>query len=92
MGISQTRLAAHLRISMQRINELVNGKRGITPDTAWLLAAALNMSPDFWMGLQVQHDLARSRPDSMVATLVSPAARKQRTSAARRSHRRRPRP
>jgi len=62
MEIPQTRLADHLKISVQRVNELVNGKRGITPETAWLLAAAFKTSPEFWMNLQAKHDLAKSRP------------------------------
>ena len=59
--IQQTTLAAHLKVPVQRINELVNGKRGVTPETAWLLAAALETTPEFWMNLQVQHDLAKHR-------------------------------
>ena len=62
MELSQTTLAAHLRVPVQRINELINGKRGITPDTAWLLAGAFKTTPVFWMNLQAQHDLAKSRP------------------------------
>jgi addiction module HigA family antidote len=61
--VTQTRLAEALDIPVQRINEIVNGKRGITPDTAWLLASAFKTSPEFWMNLQTQHDLAKSRPD-----------------------------
>ena len=61
--IPQVRLAAHLQIPIQRINELVNGKRGITPDTAWLLAAALQTTPEYWMKLQAAYDLARHRPE-----------------------------
>jgi len=53
------------------ISELVNGKRGITPETAWLLAAAFKTSPDFWMNLQMQHDLAKNRPTSMLAAIRS---------------------
>lgn len=60
--ITQTKLAKAIKVSVQRINELVNGKRGITPDTAWLLAGALNTSPQFWMNLQSQHDLWKARP------------------------------
>ena len=63
MELSQTTLAAHLRVPVQRINELINGKRGITPDTAWLLAGAFKTTPVFWMNLQAQHDLAKSRPE-----------------------------
>jgi len=42
LGLSQVAFAAHLGVPVQRINELVRGKRGITPQTAWLLAQALN--------------------------------------------------
>jgi addiction module HigA family antidote len=66
LEISQTRLAEHLKIPVQRINELINGKRGITSDTAWLLAGAFKTTPDFWMNLQAQHDLAKHRPVKIV--------------------------
>lgn len=64
--IAQTALAAHLRVPVQRINELINGKRGITPETAWMLAGALDTSPEFWMNLQAQFDLAKHRPDERI--------------------------
>lgn len=73
MAIPQTRLAAHLKVSVQRINEFVKGKRGVTPETAWLLAAAFKTSPDFWMNLQTQHDLAKNRPTSMLQAIRSMA-------------------
>lgn len=60
--ITQVALAAHLKIPVQRINGLINGKRDVTPETAWLLAKALDTSPEFWTNLQSQHDLARKRP------------------------------
>jgi len=72
---------------VQRINELVNGKRGVTPETAWLLAAAFKTSPDFWMNLQAQHDLARNRPTNMlqaIRSLPSPSRRGLIASAERR--------
>jgi addiction module HigA family antidote len=62
MEVTQVRLAAHLGVPVQRINELVKGKRGITPDTAWLLAGAFRTTPDFWMNLQAQYDLVVHRP------------------------------
>jgi len=70
LGLSQVAFAAHLGVPVQRINELVRGKRGITPQTAWLLAQALDTTPEFWINLQAAHDLARSRP----ATPVQPLA------------------
>lgn len=71
LGISQVALAAHLGVPVQRINELIRGKRGMTPETAWLLAAALNTTPEFWMNLQAAYDLARSRPSAPVERLAA---------------------
>ena len=62
LGVTQVRLAAHLGVSLQRINEIVRGKRGVTAETAHLLGQALGTSPEFWMNLQVAHDLTRARP------------------------------
>ena len=70
LGITQVALAAHLQIPVQRINEIVRGKRGITPETAWLLAQAFETTPDFWISLQANHDLARHRPSRTVAPLL----------------------
>ena len=71
MELSQTDLAKHLNVSIQRINELVRGKRGVTPDTAWLLAKALGTSPEFWMNLQENHDLTSTVPPKGVKRLVA---------------------
>jgi len=71
LGISQVAFAAHLGVPVQRINELINGKRGITPKTAWLLAAALDTTPEFWVNLQTAYDLARSRPSAPVQRLAA---------------------
>ena len=58
-----------LGIPVRRMNEIVNGKSGITPETAWLFAGALGASPEFWMNLQSQYDLARTRPAKKVPRL-----------------------
>ncbi len=71
LGISQVALAAHLGIPVQRVNELVRGKRGVTPATAWLLSQALDTTPELWLNLQNAHDLARSRPDQPVARIAA---------------------
>lgn len=71
LGIPQSQLADKLGITVQRVNEIVNGKRGITPETAWLFAGALGTTPEFWMNLQSQYDLARARPAKKVARLRS---------------------
>jgi addiction module HigA family antidote len=71
LGVSQVALAAHLGVPVQRINELVRGKRGVTSDTAWLLSQALNTTPEFWINLQTAYDLARSRPAVPVERLAA---------------------
>jgi len=62
LGLTQVAFAEHIEVSVQRINELVRGKRGVTPDTAWLLSQAFDTTPEFWLYLQAAHDLARTRP------------------------------
>jgi antitoxin HigA-1 len=69
LGVTQVQLAAHIEVSTQRIHELVRGKRGVSPQTAWLLAQALGTTPEFWTNLQVQHDLAKSKPTREVKRL-----------------------
>jgi len=57
MGISQNKIGQDLGVPPRRINEIVLGKRGITADTALRLARYFNMSPQFWMGLQMDYEL-----------------------------------
>ncbi|MGC9964575.1 MAG: HigA family addiction module antitoxin [Syntrophobacteraceae bacterium] len=57
MGITQRELAGAIKVSYQRINEIINGRRGITPGTALRLAKFFGMSPDFWMSMQLRWDL-----------------------------------
>lgn len=57
MGLSQNQLALSIGVSPRRINEIVLGKRGITADTALRLARYFDMSPQFWLGLQMDYDL-----------------------------------
>lgn len=61
LGISQNRLARAMGISPRRINEIVQGQRAITADTALRLARALGTSEQFWMGLQTDYDLEEAR-------------------------------
>ncbi len=56
-GLTQVELAARMGVPVQRVNTIVNGKRGITAETAILLSEALNTSPEIWMGLQADFDL-----------------------------------
>jgi addiction module HigA family antidote len=71
MGTAQVAFARHVGIPLQRVNEIVRGKRGVSPETAWLFAQALGTSPEFWLNLQAAHDLARSRPSRKVPLLAS---------------------
>lgn len=73
MDLTQVALAKHLGIPTQRVNEIVRGKRGITPDTAWLLSQAFGTTPQFWLNLQNQYELALNRPAHQVEPLPMPA-------------------
>jgi antitoxin HigA-1 len=73
LKMSQTTLAAKLGIPLQRVNEICKEKRGITPETAWLLYKAFGVSPQFWMNLQTNYDLSRTRPRGL--TLPKPSRR-----------------
>jgi antitoxin HigA-1 len=57
MELTQRELADAIQVPYQRINEIVNGHRGITPSTALRLSKFFGMSADFWMNLQLRWDL-----------------------------------
>ena len=59
MGITQRELADSIHVPYQRVNELVNGKRGITPSTALRLAKYFGTTAGYWMNLQLRWDLYR---------------------------------
>lgn len=61
MNITQRELANGIRVPYQRVNELINGKRGITPSTALRLAKYFGTTPGFWMNLQLRWDLYRAQ-------------------------------
>ena len=71
-GMSQSAFAVRLGISFPRLNEIIRGKRGVTPDTALRLARVLGLSADFWLGLQQDWDLwhaMRSKRAAAIAEL-----------------------
>ena len=70
MGLTQRDLAKAIRVSYQRINALLNGRRGITPSTALRLAKYFNMSADFWMNLQLRWDLYHAQQSEAQALAV----------------------
>lgn len=57
MNVTQKELADAIQVPYQRINEIVAGKRGVTPSTALRLAKFFGMSADFWLNLQMKFDL-----------------------------------
>ena len=71
LELTQKALATHVGIPVQRVNEIVRGKRGVTPETAWLLSEALRTTPEFWLNLQSIHELSANRPHHHVEPLVA---------------------
>jgi addiction module HigA family antidote len=71
MNVTQRQLAEAIQVPYQRINEIVNGKRGVTPSTALRLAKFFGMTPDFWMNLQLRWDLywAQQAEQSVLANI-----------------------
>ncbi len=57
MGMIQRQVADAIHVPYQRVNDIVNGRRGVTPSTALRLAKFFNMSAEFWMNLQLHWDL-----------------------------------
>ena len=69
-GITQVAFSQHIGVPLQRVNEIIRGKRGITPETAWFFSEALGTTPQFWMNLQNAYDLTKQRPDRTVNCLI----------------------
>ena len=85
MSLTQRELANAIHVPYQRINDLVNGRRGVTPSSALRLAKFFGNSPDFWMNLQLRWDLYHAqRKEQAALTSIRPrAASIPNTSAAR---------
>ena len=72
LGISQSAFAVRLGVSFPRLNEIIRGRRAVTPDSALRLARVTGMSADFWLGLQQDWDLwhaLRSRKAEVIQAL-----------------------
>jgi antitoxin HigA-1 len=65
MGLTQRTLADAIHVPYQRVNDIVNGRRGITPSTALRLAKYFNMSADFWMNVQLRWDMYFAQQDEV---------------------------
>jgi addiction module HigA family antidote len=61
LGITQRELADAILVPYQRVNEIINEKRGITPNTALRLAKYFGNTPGFWMNLQLRFDLYQAQ-------------------------------
>ena len=73
MGMTQQQLARQIRVPFQRVNELVNGRRGVTPATALRLSRLFGNTPDFWMNLQIRWDLYRAqRKEAEILRSIQP--------------------
>src|SRR5262245_23153838 len=66
LKMSQSAFAKHIGVTAQRVNQLINAKRALSADTAWRLSAALGTTPEFWLSLQMNHDLSKARPRAKV--------------------------
>src|SRR6267154_175444 len=78
LGISPSKLARDLNVPVRRVNDIVQGKRAITPDTALRLAVYFNMTPEFWMNLQSHYDLKLAKQNLLpkIERSVRPAEKK----------------
>lgn len=76
MGLSQRQLADGIQVPYRRINELINGRRGISPSTALRLARFFGNSAGFWLQLQLRWDLYRAqRSEAEVLSSIQPLER-----------------
>lgn len=71
LEMTQAKFSKHLGVPTQRINEIVKGKRGISPETAWLFSQAFGTTPEFWLNLQNTFDLATNIPNRKVSQIAA---------------------
>lgn len=75
LGLTQSEVAQRLNVPFQRINELVRGKRGVTPSTALRLSKLFRTTPDFWLNLQLRYDLhAAQKAETSALKAIKPIA------------------
>lgn len=80
MSLTQRELANAIHVPYQRINDIVNGRRGITPSTALRLGKYFDMTPDFWMNVQLRWDLFfAQRDETKVLEKIQPYNSSQRS-------------
>ena len=83
MGLSQREVADAIQVPYQRLNEIINGRRGLTPSTALRLGKFFGTTPGFWMNLQLRWDLyhAARRESQVLKGIRRHRQRKPRASA-----------
>ena len=83
LGLTQQDLANHIHVPYQRVNELVNGKRGVTPSTALRLSKFFGNSPEFWLNLQQNWQLFQTlkEEEEEINAIVTFALREEERSA-----------
>jgi len=74
LGMTQVELAEKIHVSYPRVNEIINARRGITPDTALRLSALFGTSPEFWLNGQRNWDLwhALRSPSARIIRRIRP--------------------
>jgi antitoxin HigA-1 len=70
LGLTQQEVADHLGVPIQRINEIIKGKRGISTETAWFFSEAFETTPEFWLNLQLMYDLTSNPPTRKVTSML----------------------
>ncbi|MDD5605324.1 MAG: HigA family addiction module antitoxin [Dehalococcoidales bacterium] len=71
LGVIQVTFAHHIEVPLQRVNEIIRGKRGITSETTWFFSEALGTTPQFWINLQDDIELTSKRPQKSVNRLIT---------------------
>ncbi len=78
MGLKQKELADAIRVPYQRINEIINGRRGVTPSTALRLSKFFGVTPDFWLNVQLRWDLYfAQQSEANVLKMIKPMSPEQ---------------
>lgn len=70
LNLTVTAAAKHLRVTRQALNNLVNERAGISPDMAFRLSKAFGSSPETWLGLQMDYDLAQAEKRASTLKIV----------------------
>ena len=71
LGVSQSEIARRIHVSFPRVNEIVNGRRGITPDTELRLSRLLGTTPEFWLDSQRDRDLWKATHSEAAGNIES---------------------